>query len=169
MRASCTEKVAILGSDGYAECRAGLEGLGARYGLSSDQTLRLLERYGALLHEVLEPARVDLGLLEPVSEPSGYLWAEIAYAVTHEGARHLEDVLALRTRIAIETRDRGTAVAPAVAAAMARHLNWDDADIAHELESHRRLVAAELAAEGERDDAAAAAAMASADLELRRR
>ena len=37
-----------------------------------------------------------------------YLAAEVVYAVTHEGARHLDDVLTRRTRISIETFDRGT-------------------------------------------------------------
>ena len=36
----------------------------------------------------------------------GYLAAEIVYACTHEGAVRLDDVLARRTRIAIEMRDR---------------------------------------------------------------
>ena len=37
-----------------------------------------------------------------------YLQAEALYAVTHEGALHLEDVLARRTRISIEYAHRGT-------------------------------------------------------------
>ena len=37
-----------------------------------------------------------------------YLRAEVVYAATHEGARHLDDVLTRRTRISIETFDRGT-------------------------------------------------------------
>ena len=41
-----------------------------------------------------------------------YLRAEIVYAATHEGARHLDDVLTRRTRISIETFDRGVAAAP---------------------------------------------------------
>ena len=48
------------------------------------------------------------------------------YAVTHEGARHLDDVLARRTRISIEAWDRGVAAAPTVAALMAGPLGWDE-------------------------------------------
>ena len=46
------------------------------------------------------------------------------YAVTHEGARHLDDVLARRTRISIEAWDRGVAAAPVVADLMAALLGW---------------------------------------------
>ena len=35
--------------------------------------------------------------------------AEAVYAVTHEGALHLDDVLTRRTRVSIETADRGLA------------------------------------------------------------
>ena len=161
--ASCTEDIPILGSDGYAEGLAGLDRLAGQYGLSADQARRLLQRYGGLVPEVLEPTRADSSLAKPVSDPWSYLWAEVVYAVTHEGARHLEDVLALRTRIAIETRDRGAGVASGVAAVMAPYLNWGDTEITREVDAYRRLVAAELEAEHESDDAAAAAALARAD------
>ena len=44
-----------------------------------------------------------------------YLMAEIRYAVTHEGALHLEDVLTRRTRISIEYPHRGVDCADVVA------------------------------------------------------
>ena len=46
--------------------------------------------------------------------------------MTHEGARHLDDVLARRTRISIETYDRGTETAELAADLMAGPLGWDD-------------------------------------------
>ena len=48
-----------------------------------------------------------------------YLRAEVVYAVTHEGARHLDDVLTRRTRISIETFDRGVGAARPAADLMA--------------------------------------------------
>ncbi len=50
-----------------------------------------------------------------------HLRAEIVYAASHEGARHLDDILARRTRISIETFDRG--VAAAAPAARGQHTN----------------------------------------------
>ena len=49
----------------------------------------------------------------PLEGADDYLRAEVVYAVTHEGARHLDDVLTRRTRISIETFDRGVTAAPA--------------------------------------------------------
>ncbi len=65
------------------------------------------------------------------------------YAVTHEGARHLDDVLTRRTRISIETFDRGVRAAPYAAALMGAELRWDDARLAGEVDHYLRRVAAE--------------------------
>ena len=67
----------------------------------------LLGRYGSLVHEVLDLVAADPTLGEPLAGASDYLRAEIVYAASHEGARHLDDLLARRTRISIETFDRG--------------------------------------------------------------
>ena len=55
------------------------------------------------------------------------------YAATHEGALHLDDILARRTRISIETWDRGVAAASEVAALVAPVLGWDEAQVAREV------------------------------------
>ena len=67
----------------------------------------------------------------------------MVYAVTHEGARHLDDVLTRRTRISIETFDRGVRSAPAAARLMGAELGWDDARLADEVDHYLRRVAAE--------------------------
>ncbi len=85
--------------------------------------------------------RPDLG--EPLPGTEDYLAAEIVYAVTHEGARHLDDVLARRTRISIETFDRGTVAVTAAADLMAAELGWDPARRDDEVDHYLRRVEAE--------------------------
>ena len=53
----------------------------------------------------------DRELAHPLEGAPGYLAAEAHYATTHEGALHLDDVLTRRTRISVETFDRGLAAA----------------------------------------------------------
>ena len=65
------------------------------------------------------------------------------YAVTHEGARHLDDVLTRRTRISIETFDRGIQAAAPAARLMAGELGWDEARTADEVDHYLRRVEAE--------------------------
>ena len=79
----------------------------------------------------------------PLEGCDDYLAAEVVYAVTHEGARHLDDVLTRRTRISIESFDRGVRAAPAVARLMAGELGWDDARVAEEVDHYLRRVEAE--------------------------
>jgi glycerol-3-phosphate dehydrogenase len=126
---------------------------------------RLLDRYGSLVTEVLEPTRTDPSLLEPLEGADQYLLAEIRYAVTHEGALHLEDILTRRTRISIEVADRGLTAAEPVARLVAPLLGWDDAAADLELEAFRERVRAERASQTEAgDDAADAARRAAADI-----
>ena len=44
-----------------------------------------------------------------------HLRVDFAYAASHEEARHLDDVLARRTRLSIETYDRGPVAGEVVA------------------------------------------------------
>jgi glycerol-3-phosphate dehydrogenase len=83
---------------------------------------------------------------------------EVAFACTHEGALHLEDVLERRTRTALTAPDRGLAAAEPAAEVMAGALGWSAQRTGAEVEAYRARVAAAHAAEAERDDAAALAA-----------
>ena len=79
----------------------------------------LLGRYGTLTHQVLDLIRSQPALGEPLEGAENYLAVEIAYAASHEGALHLDDVLTRRTRISIETADRGVGAAKVAAGLMA--------------------------------------------------
>jgi glycerol-3-phosphate dehydrogenase len=76
----------------------------------------------------------------------------VVYAVTHEGARHLDDVLARRTRLSIESWDRGVDSAPRAAELMAPLLGWSADAAASEVEHYRERVVAERAAQLQPDD-----------------
>jgi glycerol-3-phosphate dehydrogenase len=149
---SLTHQTPLLGAAGYAERLASADQLAARSGLPTVQVERLLNRYGSCADDLLDliASRPDLGRQLPGG--AGYLAAEIAYACSHEGAVRLDDALARRTRIAIETRDRGLTAAPPVAALMAGELGWNPARTQRELEEYWQAVAADLAAQAEPDE-----------------
>lgn len=96
-------------------------------------------RYGARADEVREIAREVAGTAGDLADAPGWSGAEIIHAVRFEGARHLEDVLARRTRITMTTPDRGRAAAGAVARLMAAELGWSrarrDREVARFLDS----------------------------------
>ena len=115
----------------------------------------LLNRYGTLTDELLDLIRADPTLAEPLPGADDYLGAEVVYAASHEGALHLDDVLARRTRISIEAWDRGVSAAPVAAALMAPVLGWDEVDIAREVDFYLKRVAAERASQQQPDDESA--------------
>jgi glycerol-3-phosphate dehydrogenase len=85
--------------------------------------------------------RPELG--EPLPGAEDYLKVEVVHGVRAEGARHLDDLLTRRTRISIETFDRGTRAAAPAAALMAPELGWDEAQTAAEVDRYLRRVEAE--------------------------
>jgi len=140
---SITDRVRLLGADGY-ETRANQRVLLARRsGLHVARIDHLLGRYGGLIDEILELIGSRHGLALPLEGADDYLAAEVVYAVTHEGARHLDDVLTRRTRISIETFDRGVSAAPGVARLMAAELGWSADRVTDEVEHYLRRVEAE--------------------------
>ena len=124
---SRTDQVPLAGADGYAQMWASRGEIADTAGLPAAQVERLLGRYGSDATTLLEAMAARPELREPLPGSGGYLGAEVVYACTHEGAVRLDDVLSRRTRITIETRDRGAAAAPYAAALMAAELGWDPA------------------------------------------
>ena len=144
---SVTERTPILGADGYHALANQVPALARRYNLDENRIEHLLGRYGSLISEVLAPAADDASLLEPIPGAESYIWAEARYAVTHEGALHIDDIVSRRLRVAIEFADRGVAAAQPIAEFVAPLLGWDQNDIEREVSQFKQHTEAELAAE----------------------
>lgn len=78
-----------------------------------DAPTRLVRRYGTFAPQVMELATADPSLAEPVAPGCPTTGAEFAYAVAHEGALTVEDLIERRTRTSFVEAD----IAPATAAA----------------------------------------------------
>ncbi len=74
--------------------------------------MSLVARYGAEAGDVIASARCDRPT-EPVAEGIDVTRAEFEFAVTHEGALDVDDILDRRTRIGLVAADRERAVAAA--------------------------------------------------------
>jgi glycerol-3-phosphate dehydrogenase len=152
---SCTERVPLLGAEGFTALWNQRRALAGETGLHVARVEHLLRRYGSLVDEVLDLIRTDKTLGEPLEGAEDYLRAEISYAASHEGARHLEDVLTRRTRIYIESFDRGIQASRAAAQLMGAVLGWTDEQVEREIEHYRLRVEAERASQEQPDDATA--------------
>jgi glycerol-3-phosphate dehydrogenase len=140
---SITDRVPLVGAEGFETRVNQASRLARRSGLHPARVDHLLGRYGDLVDEVLELVAERPELAQPLAGAEDYLAAEVVYAVTHEGARHLDDVLTRRTRISIETFDRGTHAARPAADLMAGVLDWDPARRDDEVDHYLRRVEAE--------------------------
>ncbi|WP_076263086.1 glycerol-3-phosphate dehydrogenase/oxidase [Intrasporangium flavum] len=151
---SVTEFIPLSGAEGYVALVNQIDRLARHQDLPVWRVTHLLERYGSLVHELFDLAEGDRSLYEPLPGAEEYLKVEVLYAATHEAALHLDDLLARRTRISIETPSRGVDCARAVAEIVAPVLGWDaerlDAEVAAylarveaELESQKELVDSE--------------------------
>jgi glycerol-3-phosphate dehydrogenase len=152
---SITEDVALLGAEGYHAAWNKRSKIARAFGVHRVRIEHLLNRYGVMTDELLDLIRERPELVEPLPGADDYIGAEIVYAATHEGALHLEDVLARRTRISIEAWDRGVAAAPVAAGLLAKELGWDAARIKREVNHYLKRVRAERESQAQPDDAAA--------------
>ena len=153
--ASTTEDIALLGAEGYQAAWNKRSKIARAFGVHKVRIEHLLNRYGVLTDELLDLIVARPELQEPLPGADDYIAAEVVYAATHEGAMHLEDVLARRTRISIEAWDRGVSAAPVVAALMAAELGWDAARTEREVSTYLKRVEAERESQEQPDDASA--------------
>lgn len=144
---SCTDDVSLVGADGYVAVWNSRKTLARSSGLHIARIEHLLHRYGTLTGEVLGLIDADPNLGRPLAGADDYLRDEIVYAVSHEGARHLDDVLSRRTHISIETWDRGLSAAQEAAGLMAGPMRWKSRQVIREVEHYRSQIEAERASQ----------------------
>jgi glycerol-3-phosphate dehydrogenase len=121
---SVTEKLPIVGADGYFALVQQAERIADESGLSTESVTHLLNRYGSLISEVLEIIKDDPKMAKPLTKDLPYLKAEIYYAASHEGARSVDDVISRRTRLAFEAPNSAMDLASDVATIIAPVLGW---------------------------------------------
>jgi glycerol-3-phosphate dehydrogenase len=134
--ASRTKHLRLFGGEGIAPPVAALE---------PSTHEHLTGRYGTEA-EVVRALTVDRpDLAEPLVPGPPYLRAEATYAVHHEMARTLDDVLSRRTRARLLARDASADAAASVAELLAPELGWSDAERDAQVGAYRAAVAAERA------------------------
>ncbi|HWL60513.1 MAG TPA: glycerol-3-phosphate dehydrogenase/oxidase [Microbacteriaceae bacterium] len=153
--ASVTEHIGLLGAEGFQAAWNKRAKLARAFGLHPVRIEHLLGRYGVLTDDLLTLIRDRPELATPLPGADDYLAAEVVYATEAEGALHLDDVLARRTRISIESWDRGAAAAPVAARLMGEVLGWDEPRIESEVAHWMQRIEAERASQEQPDDASA--------------
>jgi glycerol-3-phosphate dehydrogenase len=139
MAEDCVDHAITLGSLPETECRTHTLKI---HGYMEDiDSLNGLAVYGSDAEAIRSLAAEDPQLAKQLDPALPYIGAEVVWAVRHEMARTLDDVLARRTRALILNTAAALAMAPAVAALMAAELHRDQAWIDAQLADFRALAA----------------------------
>ena len=160
--ACVTDRVPLVGAEGYEAAWNRRHRIAQECGLHVARIEHLLGRFGSLYGEVLALLEETPDLARPLGGAEDYLRGEVVYAASHEGARHLDDVLARRTRISIETWDRGVGCAADAAALMGRVLGWSEEQQQREVDHYLARVEAERHSQHQPDDETADSARRTA-------
>jgi glycerol-3-phosphate dehydrogenase len=139
---SVTEKVPLVGADGYFALEQQTERIAQENGLTVETVTHLLNRYGSLISEILVIIKEQPRLAKRLDSDLPYIKAEIIYAASHEGAQSVDDVISRRTRLSFEAINHAVHLAEEVATLIAPVLGWSakerKASIAHYLEMVER-------------------------------
>jgi glycerol-3-phosphate dehydrogenase len=153
-----TEDILLIGASNLNEAETQLRATGKNFGLNAKGVEHLLGRYGSMVGDLTSILKYRPELAQPIAGGGGYLRVEALYAVTHEGALHIDDILTRRTHLSIETPDQGLEAAAEVAQIMGAELGWSQERSAEELVHYQDRVAAELQAHLAVNDSGAMAA-----------
>ena len=143
---SVTEKLPLIGADGYFALQQQVAKIAEDNSLSEATVTHLLNRHGSLIAEILELIADDASLAERLIPDLPYLKAEILHAATHEGALSVEDVMLRRTRISFEAADSGAAAAKEVATIIGEELGWGAKERSESVGAFLEVIAKEEAA-----------------------
>jgi glycerol-3-phosphate dehydrogenase len=143
---SCTEKLPLVGADGYFALTQQAAQIAATYSIEQESVVHLLNRYGSLISEVLEIIEDDKKMGQRLTPSLPYLNAEIVYAASHEGALSVDDVISRRTRLAFEAPHAGADLADEIATLIAPILGWSAKEKKASIAEYLTQVEAEVAA-----------------------
>jgi glycerol-3-phosphate dehydrogenase len=143
---SVTEKLPLVGADGYFALEQQKDRIAQESGLNVATVTHLLNRHGSLISEILEIIEDQPKLAAKLDPELPYIKAEIVYAASHEGARSVDDVISRRTRLSFEASNHGLYLAEEVAALIAPVLGWSGKERKESMAHYAGLVEREKAA-----------------------
>ena len=146
---SVTEKLPLVGADGYFALEQQKERIAQESGLDIATVTHLLNRHGSLISEILDLINDEPKLLGKLDVNLPYIKAEIVYAASHEGARSVDDVISRRTRLSFEAVNHGVHLADEIANLISPVLEWNAKERKESVAQYTELVEREIAALGE--------------------
>jgi len=130
----------LSGSEGYSAAYP--QTLASSYGVPEATARHLSEKFGTRAAAVLELAKQEPELAQPIIAGYPAIRAEIAYSARCEMAATLDDVLERRTGLQFFSWEAAMAAAPVAAAVMQREMRWDESQTRSEVSEYVATLAA---------------------------
>ncbi len=142
-----TRDLPLYGSAGWPAVQKDVKVKGMALGLGPQTLEHLGSSYGAAAMGVLKLVEDDAALGQLLIDDLPYIRAEVVHACRNEMAMTPYDVLARRTSITLEDRQRGLGVVEDVATLLASELGWSPEQQQSMIEAYRVAMEEQLAAE----------------------
>jgi glycerol-3-phosphate dehydrogenase len=142
-----TRRLLLCDSAGWPSVLQDIQERGAALGLAPAVLRHLGWAYGAGALRVLQLIADDAALGRPLVAELPYVRAEVLHACREEMALTPSDILARRTSILLEDRQRGLGCVEDVAALLAEELSWTPAYTGRVVAEYREAVLEQIAAE----------------------
>ncbi len=110
--------------------------LAGNYRLPPETARHVAQKFGTDSPKVLELARHEPQLLQPLIECGVPILAEVVYAIREEMAQTIEDVLLRRIGLQLHSWKEAAKAAPLVAQLLAQELGWSDAQRKEAIEAY---------------------------------
>lgn len=143
---SVTEKLPLVGADGYFALVQQIDRICTQTGLDEETVTHLLNRYGSLISEIIELIEEQPKLASRLDPELPYIKAEIVYSASHEGARSVDDVISRRTRLSFEAHNNAVHLAAEIGALIAPVLGWSAKERKDSIADYEALAAREVEA-----------------------
>jgi glycerol-3-phosphate dehydrogenase len=110
--------------------------LAQEYQLSTETAQHLAEKFGTDSSKVLELAKQDAQLLQPLIKGGAPIRAEVVYAIREEMAQTIEDILLRRIGLQFHSWKDAAEAAPVVGQLLAREFDWTDAQTREDVDAY---------------------------------
>lgn len=112
----------------------------ARFRVSELTSKHLVDKFGARAEKVLELGNLDTSLLQPLLDDYPFLHAEVVYAIRHEMALSIDDVLARRIGVEFVDLRAASRAAATVAKRLGCELDWPEGEEYRAVETYREKI-----------------------------
>ena len=142
-----TQQLPLFGSANWPAVQHDIETKGSALGLSPAIHTHLGKCYGSEALHILQLIEGEAALGQQLVSDLPYIRAEVLHACRAEMALTPYDVLARRTSITLEDRQRGLGIVEEVAELMAKEQGWSPEQQRRMVEEYRAVIEEQMAAE----------------------